>query len=376
MQPRKRPVVIEAGSYSIKCGLAGDPDPLAVVRNLVACPIENQPGSGLDCDANVIFGEQALQLANEGRYRLIEPVEFGFIGDYDALAAILRHVLIKQLHINSNEHPVAIMDPPLHMRQPLAKILFEDLRFPEVAMVNKAEALVLAQGWKTGVVVDVGYRATFVSPVYGGYLMAHAMLKSELAGKSVDCMLIRALETQRRRYTQEHAIALEKYKRERCDVALDPSLIGQPRPPFDMASDPLTHAESMNYAAAEVLFRPAVGGLEMLDSVDEMLSKSLRMCDREIQAELAQHVLVVGGGTMFPQFLMRFEKEFRSKSAEFQQTQFFFPPHRELAGWQAISGVVARYHDQIPWLGTVQFQENAADIHRYFLSDILSKQSF
>jgi actin-related protein len=67
----------------------------------------------------------------------------------------------------------------------MTKILFETCNVPSFYVDNQAVLSLYASGRTTGIVVDSGEDFTHTVPIYEGYALHHATLRTDLAGKKI-----------------------------------------------------------------------------------------------------------------------------------------------------------------------------------------------
>ncbi|KAL7464843.1 hypothetical protein ACHAXS_005166 [Conticribra weissflogii] len=84
-----------------------------------------------------------------------------------------------------SHHPLLLLDKPHAppaLRQRLLELLFETHSLPSAFFLRDATAACYAVGRTTATVVDVGYHATMVSPVYEGFVEGRGVLRNNACG--------------------------------------------------------------------------------------------------------------------------------------------------------------------------------------------------
>jgi actin-related protein len=173
-------------------------------------------------------------------------------------------------------------------------------------------------GRKTGLIVDVGYSASFVTPIYRGFLLEEQVLPlvtgSFFVSAQIRKLLLHQAETvdsdQADIYAQlaNNAKAISKIKQTFCQVR-----------PYEVDGhfdkivqfryqDTELSLGSLPWQATEVLFQPTllrVGDKGLTDALIDVLER----VDTSIRAELASNIVLTGGGSMFPGLRSRIQND-------------------------------------------------------------------
>ena len=99
--------------------------------------------------------------------------------------------------MEAKEHALLLSEPafnPRSAREKLTEISFEKLETPAMFLAKDAVLACFATGRATGLVLDSGAGKSSVVPVYDGYVLQNAMVRSNLAGDRLDAMLLTMAE--------------------------------------------------------------------------------------------------------------------------------------------------------------------------------------
>ncbi|KAJ3364789.1 Actin-like protein arp9 (SWI/SNF complex component arp9) [Allomyces javanicus] len=107
------------------------------------------------------------------------PVDRGLVQDWDALGQHWSSVLTDHLGISKaqGDHPVFLLVPMAWKKSDVeraAKFLFETYRIPGLALAPEPVAALLGANAVTGLVVDIGFTTTTVTPIVETNAIRHA----------------------------------------------------------------------------------------------------------------------------------------------------------------------------------------------------------
>ncbi|KAL7424958.1 hypothetical protein Q5752_000645 [Cryptotrichosporon argae] len=163
-------VIIDPGSRVWKVGFSGEPDPRAVFW-----AHDGTHREMYDLDPSHLAGVYGSR--SEGR-RL------------SAVRVVrkLRDMFHKHLMTDPKSRKVVVLEPtfmPLHVKEDVARALFDNLAAPSVAFTPAAVVALVACGRVTGLVVDCGWLETTVTPVSYSRPLYHLARSTPLAGRAL-----------------------------------------------------------------------------------------------------------------------------------------------------------------------------------------------
>ena len=82
---------------------------------------------------------------------------------------------------------------PKHIRETMAKTMFETFHTPAVYVTHQARLSLLACGRTTGVALQSGYNLSHAVPVYEGYVLPHAIVRLHVGGADLEQYLLKLL---------------------------------------------------------------------------------------------------------------------------------------------------------------------------------------
>ncbi|MFX1301163.1 MAG: hypothetical protein ACFFDE_09515, partial [Promethearchaeota archaeon] len=177
-------------------------------------------------------------------------------------------------------------------------------------------------GRKTGLIIDIGYTVTFITPIYRGFLLEEHNRSLITGSFFVSAEIRKLLLHQAESSTSNHAAiyseiakngeVISKIKQSLCKVyplAVDENFSETSK--FSYKGTELS-VGSLPWQAPEVLFQPTllgVGDKGLTDGVIEVLQR----VDTSVRAELATNIVLCGGGSMLPGLNSRLENEIKAQ---------------------------------------------------------------
>lgn len=365
-----QPVVIDNGSGEIKGGIAGEEQPQCLFNAYVGQPKheKSMPGQGLD--GSTFVGKAARE--HRGLMKIIYPAEHGVVKDWDLQEKLWEH-LYSELDINSADHPVLLTEPPLNPRknrEKAAQVLFETFGVPALYVSIQAVLALYAAGLTTGIVLDSGDGVTHTVPVYQGFSVPQATMRSDVAGRDVTSYLQLLLRKQGiDLLSSSEREIVGDIKDTLSYVALDPLrqekelVLSSQRPTYLLPDGQQITLGSELFRAPELLFKPHLIGSE--DSgAHELLFDSIQRVDRDLRPALYSNIILAGGSTLTRGYGNRLLHELRNMAPKGAKLKISAPRERKYTTWMggSILGGLSTFTKM--WISYAEWQENPDVIHR------------
>jgi actin-related protein 6 len=395
-------LVLDNGGCAIKAGYAGQENPKRITPNALARGKR---------DKKLYVGEKILG-SPLAEYILARPSQKGLVLDWECQKLIWENGLFVRdksgqsfnvlPEAESSTLVVTIAQfTPNSVKREMLEVLFKDYRFNRVVLIESTLSAQFSPGitsqftkddWDNpcGLIIDVGFSATTIVPVFNTLPVLKASLRIPVAGRVLNNLL-----RERLAYLQvdldDNPLLIQHIKESVCRVApvsLPDALndlkrtapndsIGYVLPNFSTPSSSFvgrvvdTPAEvpqdsqavkigADRFAVPEALFNPLSFGIDKLGLV-EAVTRSVSKCDACIRDAVARKIIVVGGTVLLPGFLQRFQNELESALrtvAHVDAVRLLVEPdgRTDLSVWRGASQL-ASSEENLSYLGAIYREE-------------------
>lgn len=371
----KPAVVIDNGTGFTKAGFAGAESPKSIFPTIVGYPKSNVQMIGGQ-NKEYFVGFEAC--AKSDLLYLHQPVENGVITNWEDIERIWNHTFYNELVVNPEEHSVVLTEKPMSSRvnrEKMIQIMFETFNVKGFYLGVQAVLALFSIGRTTGIVWDSGEGVSFSVPIYEGYGIPHATLRSEISGMDITKHLQSVILS---RGISAENIKLEDAKtmKERiCTVAYDyqaeeqRSQQGKINPiTVKLPNGTLFTYTNEGFKTAEILFQPSLAGVQA-DGINQLIYTSIEKCDSDIRKELYSNIVLSGGPSMFKGLPERIEKELIAVASPALKVKVVATPERKNAVW--VGGSVLGSLDAFPqmMIDKNEYREEGYQIvHRKYYS--------
>eukprot|EP01121_Diplochlamys_sp_Union-15-3_P005307 TRINITY_DN1563_c0_g1_i3.p1 TRINITY_DN1563_c0_g1~~TRINITY_DN1563_c0_g1_i3.p1 ORF type:complete len:368 (+),score=68.48 TRINITY_DN1563_c0_g1_i3:117-1220(+) len=350
-------IVVDCGSGVCKAGFAGDDAPRAVFPAYIGRPKHTGVMVGMG-QRDSYVGSDAQ--AKRGILALKYPVEHGIVTDWDDMEKIMHHTCYNELRIAPEEHPFLLTEVPLSpkaQREKLTQTMFETFAIPAFYVAIQAVLAQYASGRTTGVVLESGDGVTHVVPVKDGFVLTHAIMRLNLAGRNITEYLARLLMERGYYFDTTAEIDMVREMKEIYSyTAMNFNEESTKNVEYELPDGRIINIGDERFRCTEALFQPSFLGLEA-PGIHEIVYNSIMKCDDDIRKEMFGNVLLSGGTTMSLDIENRIEKELTALAPSNMPVKVIAPSHRKHSVWIGGSILASISSFQDKWISKENYDE-------------------
>lgn len=360
-----QPVVIDNGTGVMKAGFAGEESVKLAFPSYVGRPKHTRVMAGA-AEGDLFVGSKAEGL--RGILTLKYPMAHGIVEHWDDMELIWRHIF-SEMKVNAEEHPVLLTEAPLNPRknrEKAAEIFFETFSCPALFVSAQAILSLYASGRTTGVVLDCGDGVTHAVPVYEGFALPHAVMRSDIAGRDVtEYLMLQLRRTGHVFHTSAEREIVRQIKEKECYVAHNAQKEEQAESAgqhhYRLPDGTMISLGAERFRAPEILFQPSLVGLEY-PGIHELLNFSIQRADLDLRMTLFSQIVLSGGSTMFEKFGDRLLNELRRLAPKDIKIRISAPPERKFSTWIGGSILASLATFKKMWVSKEEYEDDGPSI--------------
>ncbi|KAI8900394.1 actin family [Globomyces pollinis-pini] len=256
-------------------------------------------------------------------------IDHGLIRDFNHLSRFWSLLLQKHgVIIEKNEFPTFLNIPITWSKNDIElviQIMFENLNTPGLFLLQQPLATLYGVGIVSGVVIDIGYHTTDITPVIENNIIYNAQKTVPIGGADIDNYLNQLLLQQNMKYDIPTVIQI---KEKSAIVAISAAAIDEITEvtveineisPLDGSTDstkpPNVVIGSIRSRCCEVLFDPTLVNKQCI-SIAEAISVSIsQACEAYRRQPLWESLVLTGGCSKLNGINARLEAEFQKLNA-------------------------------------------------------------
>uniref|UniRef100_A0AC35TZ93 Actin n=1 Tax=Rhabditophanes sp. KR3021 TaxID=114890 RepID=A0AC35TZ93_9BILA len=181
-------LVFDAGSHSFRAGYAGEEIPSIDIPSFIGVRNNDEHSiNGLKTTRETFIGGSEVYTPRK-ETEIRTYMKDGLIEDWDLFEKVLDHVYDRSLGIESRYHGVLMSEAPWvskEKREKLTELMFEKYNVPAFFTIKSPVLAAFSNGKSTGLVVDSGASQTYAAPVYDGYCLTQAVVRSNIGGDTI-----------------------------------------------------------------------------------------------------------------------------------------------------------------------------------------------
>ncbi|KAG2375091.1 hypothetical protein C9374_010095 [Naegleria lovaniensis] len=253
---------------------------------------------------------------------LITPMERGVVDDWDMMERMYEAIYSHpKINMTPENQPLLISEAcenPKENRYHMAEILFEKYKVPSLFIATQPVLSLYSTGKSSGLVVEIGHGVSQMVPIFEGFPLYHAIVKSEFGGQDLTNYLRQILE-KNRRYDQlinygtiGGLKTITEIKEKLCyvsqNIAEEQYNVGVSE--YVLPDRKVIQISHEAYKCPEALFYPKLAGKPSIFGVHEALYHVYDKSDDYVKQILMDNIVLAGGSTMFSGFKQRLVSEF------------------------------------------------------------------
>ncbi|CAF2048904.1 BnaA09g38930D [Brassica napus] len=291
-------LVVDAGSKLLKAGAAvPDQSPAMIIPSQMKRMVDDDGPSTVSEDVT------------------LDPIERGFIRDWDAMEDLLRYVVYTGLGWEEgSEGNILFTDPlstPKAIREQLVQLMFETFNVSGFYASEQAVLSLYAVGRISGCTLDIGHGKIDIAPVLEGAVQHIASKRFELGGTELTKLLAQELGKSNPSMSLSMS-DVEKLKEQYANCAED-EIAYEKTQNCEIEQHTLPDGQVISigrerYSVGEALFQPSILGLEE-HGIVEQLVRIISTVSSENHRQLLENTVLCGGTTSMTGFETRFQKE-------------------------------------------------------------------
>jgi actin len=331
----ERPLIVDIGSSTFRCGWAGDDFPDIIVPSIYVSTSDFLFTSDIiDGLEDIFFGtDRKTQMVGSDALKyqnILRMHEFKKENNFNVFVKFFQHYY-DQLKVPEELHykqPIIIITPFVMSeveKSKIADIFLEFFKFPSILFIPETQAILATLQLSSGVILNIGESCTYISTIYHGFLNIVARDVFPIAGEHITKYLLNLIlsrkSTKKGIYLDEMIAREIKEKLSLCvmDPEGEKKRIKEGLTKYDRMID-LPDGSSLTinferFELAEPLFHPLLLHIDYI-GLDELIAKVIKSWERENWEELLNSIILSGGGSLIPGLNERFKQELQKHFSE------------------------------------------------------------
>ena len=327
-------IVIDNGSFNIKAGFGGDEGPKIVIRNVIG---ENKYDYGkIEGDEKKIFiGEEALRKIDKLNIKF--PMKRNIIKDWDIMEKIWKHIFKNELKVNPEEYKILITQPIKNIKEnkeKIAEIMFESFNIPGLYLADSTLLSLFGTGKFTGMVIDMGDGSTQFSPIYDKKLLEDKCERINIGGKDITKYMRKILNKKGYKFEKESEKRIAREIKEKvCYISLSKDKV---KPfEYELPDGNLVNIKEERTKAPEAFIFDSSLIFKEGKSIPQICHDIIQKCDKNLQKELYNNIVLTGGNSMFKGLPERFTQEIKELAGQSMKNKIkvIAYPERKFGAW-------------------------------------------
>jgi len=252
--------------------------------------------------------------------KLQYPIKNGIITNMGDMDEILRYIFIEELKCDPSKHPLLISikgDSGGDNRKPLLELLFNRFNIPVISILGQFVLIRTQLSVKNGIIISIGDSSTEILPFISELEITASRKRIPIGGSHITTFL----KDQLKSYTsgidldaQSGKNMVKQIKELHAEISFgDTPLNDDDKMQHYITSDEqeISFPSNLLTKCCEVLFNPALMGLDSTLSLQSQLLTTINSYPENIRSQLSQNIILCGGTAQLPGLSERLIKELK-----------------------------------------------------------------
>ncbi|CDW80293.1 actin i [Stylonychia lemnae] len=359
-------IILDLGSESTKAGFSGDVDPKVVIPTIAGEHRVKDAQVGQGGFNRILIGDECI--SKRGLLNIFNVVQQGVIKDFTRIEPFLQHCFNNELRVASEEYNVIMSEVPFQSpadREKMAQLMFETFNVSGFYLGNQGLFSVYGSGRQSGVFCESGASVTHTIPVSDGVVISSAIQRAEFGGKDIDELMIQLLNEKGYSFTTTEEREKVRYLKEKhCIVAQDyeSALEDNEERCYETPDGQYINLTNEIYKGGEAIFKTNDLCGRGIDSIQDMIMKSIDGSDEGVRASLFGAIVLSGGNTLFGGIRDRLQKEIESRAGDPGVVRVIADDSRKYNVFNGASVISSSSMIEPMWIQRDEYAESGASI--------------
>jgi actin-related protein len=313
---------------------------------------------------SLYIGEEAQEKKG---IKLSYPITSGIINNWEDMELIWHNTIYNELRVDPAEYGAFMTEAPLNPkvnREKMTQIFFETFKVSSFYVGIQVVLSFYASGRSSGIAVELGDGVTHTVPIYEGFSIPSAIMKTLLAGRDLSRYLLKLMTECGWNFgTMSEQEFVRKLKEDLCFMTLDyeksmaKSVSStEYEKEYNLPDVCVLVLDNERFRCPELLFKPELDGRDQ-EEIHQLVYTSIIKCDIDTRRTLYMNIVLSGGSTMFQGFEERLKKEMLESAPKAVDINIIAMPERKYSAWIGGSVLSSLKTLEPMWIKKKEYEE-------------------
>lgn len=246
------------------------------------------------------------------------PVVKGNIDDLELMQIMIEYSIYNKIYFDSFKDCSILLAEPLNCgmeeKELLGQFLFEKFSFDNIFLVKPAVLTLFGEGKYTGLVTELNEDFSNFVPIYNGFIIDHAKIKSDIGRTNVIEYMENLLIKEYNLANNNSKSLIENIVNNTCYMALDFEREINNVSPYEywLPDGKKIEIKNPRIMAPEILINPNIyinSRYNDTNNIVYFINHSIEQCDADIRQELYSNIYLTGVNSKYKGLKERMQKE-------------------------------------------------------------------